>query len=39
MGPAVEAVVDNREDSSADIALEVANIADRVMAVQVDIQD
>ena len=37
--PAVEAVVGNREDSSADIALEAANIADRVTAVQVDIQD
>ena len=37
--PAVEAVVGNRGDSSADIALEAANIADRVTAVQVDIQD
>jgi hypothetical protein len=37
--PAVEAVVGNQEDSSADIALEAANIADRVTAVEVDIQD
>ena len=29
----------NQEDSSADIALEAANIADRVTAVQLDIQD
>jgi hypothetical protein len=37
--PAVEAVEGNQEDSSADIALEAANIADRVTAVEVDIQD
>ena len=36
--PAEEAVEGNQEDSSADIALEAASIADRVTAVQVDVQ-